>query len=219
MPALRKAKNLAIRAYCANNIKQVILALCAYATDNSDSFPYHEVGGTGYWLWGLDNKATDQIMKYGPKRDSFYCPANTQQKTFKHIYWEEWAPGHEHIIGYFSLWDNSPPNNRAWQPQGKGNKRFPVKVSDSRASETELFVDVTFSNEIEYHPPKFPYGNFVKCGGGMLPLGTYDTANHVLSESKAEGGNMGMVDGHVEWRPFSEMERRSLQEMFPTHWW
>jgi prepilin-type N-terminal cleavage/methylation domain-containing protein/prepilin-type processing-associated H-X9-DG protein len=218
MPTLRMAKNQAMRVYCANNVKQLELALVLYATDNRDYFPNHDVGGTWYWLWGIDRKTVNRLMKYGPQRDSFYCPANLQQKRYKDIYWDKWSNA-ERIIGYFSLWDNPPPNNRGWQPQGSGNKKFPVRTSDSRAGETELVVDVTYSNEVQYKPPEFPYGNFVKCGGGMTGWGTYDCANHALSESKCEGGNMGFVDGHVEWRPFKEMDRRSLQGMFPTHWW
>jgi prepilin-type N-terminal cleavage/methylation domain-containing protein/prepilin-type processing-associated H-X9-DG protein len=225
VPALRKAKNQAMRVYCGNNIKQVVLALGLYAAENRDYFPLHDVGECWYWLWGLDKAATAKIMKYGPKMESFYCPANIQQKRFKWQYWAEWSPDPEgeHIIGYFSLWDNPPgsPSVRNWQPQGSGSKKFPVKATDPRASETELFVDVTFSNTTgEYaNNPQFPYGNFAKCGGGMLGMGTYDCSNHYISESKCEGGNAGFVDGHVEWRNFTEMEIRTKPGCFPTEWW
>ena len=220
LPVLRMAKGQAVRIFCGNNINQIVLALGLYASENNDYFPTHDVGGCGYWIWGMNNEAADAIMKYGPKRDSFYCPANPQQRRFKDVYWEEWWPEEEHIIGYFSLWDNPAPNSRGWQPQGTGNKKFPVKATDPRPADTELFVDVTFSNETgEYaNNPKFPYGNFAKCGGGMLGNGTYDCSNHFVNESKCEGGNIGFVDSHVDWRPFNEMERRT-RSCYPTHWW
>jgi prepilin-type N-terminal cleavage/methylation domain-containing protein/prepilin-type processing-associated H-X9-DG protein len=224
MPVVRKARNHAMKVYCANNIKQVLLALNIYALEYNDYYPQHAVGTGWLWLWNIDTKAADYILKHGATVDTFFCPANTQQKRFRKEYWEDWylsVNKEWRILGYFCLWDNAPPNNRGWQPQGSGNKRFPVKITDPKSAETEIFTDVTMSNERgEYASnPKFPYGNFVKCGGAMVDFGTYDCSNHVINENKCEGGNIGFVDGHVDWRPFAEMERRSHPESLYTHWW
>jgi len=225
MPALRLAKKHAMRVYCANNVKQLTLSLLIYAGENNDFFTNHMGGGSGYWLWGLDWRAGKLLMKYGATKDTFYCPANLQQKRFRDTYWQEWWPDYEHIIGYFSLWDN-PPNSdpdlfdpRGWQPRGSGNKFFPVKSTCERASEIQLLTDVTFSNEVDYGPPEFPKGNFVRNPGGMVSLGTYDSTNHVKNEREAEGSNEGFADGHVDWLNFNDLERRGLEGMRPTHWW
>jgi prepilin-type N-terminal cleavage/methylation domain-containing protein len=222
VPALRKAKSHAMRVYCSNNIKQVLLALNIYALEYNDYYPQHAVGTGWLWLWNIDTKAADYILAHGATVDTFFCPANTQQKRFRKEYWEEWylsVNKEWRILGYFCLWDNAPPNNRGWQPQGSGNKRFPVKTTDPHSAETEIFTDVTMSNERSYGPPDFPFGNFAKCGGGMLDFGTYDTSNHTVNESKCEGGNIGYCDQHIEWRPFAEMERRSHPDSLYTHWW
>lgn len=227
IPALRKAQNQAIRVYCANNEKQILLALAIYANENNDYFPEHAVGGSWYWLWGLNWKAGERLLKNGCTPETFYCPANLQQTRFRDVYWYEWRPPErsdypEHIVGYFMLWDNAPPNERGWQPttyEDEAEKRFPVKVSDPNPTRTELVVDVTFSDEISYDKDLFPNGNFVQVGGGMLGFGTFDSSNHVINERKCEGSNIGFVDQHVEWRPFSEMRRRSMENAYPTHWW
>lgn len=33
----------------------------------------------------------------------------------------------------------------------------------------------------------------------------YGRSNHIVSATQASGGNVGFVDGHVEWRAFDEM--------------
>lgn len=222
IPAMQRARELANRVSCANNMRQILYALTMYADENKGFFfPRHDVGGAGYWLWGLDWDAAEYIMKTGATEDTFYCPANRQMKKFRRQYWYEWGgPDWEHIIGYFCLWDNPKPPKRNWQPQGSGNKKFPTKITIDTPADTELLTDVTYSDERSYRPPEYPYGNFAKCRGGMLSLfGCYDSSNHIASERKCYGGNIGFVDSHVKWRPFNQMERRSLPNMYPTHWW
>jgi prepilin-type processing-associated H-X9-DG protein len=35
-----------------------------------------------------------------------------------------------------------------------------------------------------------------------------DTTNHLDAASKPLGGNIGFADGHVAWRPFSQMQKQ-----------
>jgi prepilin-type N-terminal cleavage/methylation domain-containing protein/prepilin-type processing-associated H-X9-DG protein len=219
LPTLQRARKQTNRAFCANNIRQVLIALTMYADEHEGSFfPRHNVGGAGYWLWGLDKDAAQYIVQTGATKETFFCPSNKQQQKFREEYWD-YMP-HEHIIGYFCLWDNPPPDDRGWQPQGSGNKKFPVRITSDSAGDTEVTTDVTFSDERSYKPPEYPNGNFAQCTGGMWSrYQCYDSTSHLVSQKECYGTNVGLVDGHVEWRPFNEMERRSLDGMYPTHWW
>jgi len=56
LPALASAKEKALRIKCANNLKQVSLAMLSYAYDNADRFP----NGSGvFWSWDLPRSAAD----------------------------------------------------------------------------------------------------------------------------------------------------------------
>ncbi|MGD8499128.1 MAG: prepilin-type N-terminal cleavage/methylation domain-containing protein [Phycisphaerales bacterium] len=51
-PTLRKAKAVAVRMGCANNLKQIDLAVNLYLNDNDNTYPCAEDPlPAGYWLW------------------------------------------------------------------------------------------------------------------------------------------------------------------------
>ncbi|MHC4807384.1 MAG: H-X9-DG-CTERM domain-containing protein [Planctomycetota bacterium] len=49
----------------------------------------------------------------------------------------------------------------------------------------------------------------------------YDRTNHLKRGTRPTGGNVLFVDGHVQWRPFSEMEHRWFWQRYdnPCFWW
>ena len=54
MPSLRKAKSLAMRLGCANNLKQIDLAMKLYLDANDNTYPCAQdpvSTDPGYWLW------------------------------------------------------------------------------------------------------------------------------------------------------------------------
>jgi hypothetical protein len=184
-----------------------------YAHENESKLPPRTQGG---WLWDLDNDAVDFILKSGAVRATFYCPSNKQQKTHNDKYWN--YHGGYHVTGYFWMMDMTPP--RGWHPHGSGNKKWLTTLAGKNAAIAELVTDVVLSDERDFAPPDFPYGNFARNSGGMFSrFGIYDVTSHIKSESKCEGGNMGFTDAHVYWRPFKDMERRFPPASDPTHWW
>jgi prepilin-type processing-associated H-X9-DG protein len=78
---------------------------------------------------------------------------------------------------------------------------------------TEVVVDSVFSDG-----PDPVNDNTVEVHGGLWgetpPIP--DVTNHV-GRDKAKGGNIGFVDGHVEWRKFEDMQVRIVPG--PHHWW
>lgn len=216
MPALRRVREQAKQRVCANNIHQHLLSLTMYASENDDNLPLSKLG---WWLWDLDNETVDFIIKSGAVRGTFYCPSNRNQKLWADEVWD-FAEGEYRVTGYFWMMENQNMVLFWEQPEGSGHKRWLKKITVRRAGDTELVTDVIISNEEDYGSPEYPDGNFARCMGGMWAMyGVYDSTSHLRTESEPAGGNMGFVDGHVDWRPFKEIERRSPDGVYPTHWW
>jgi prepilin-type N-terminal cleavage/methylation domain-containing protein len=55
MPSLEKARNMAMRVRCANNLKQINLTMSMYVDSNDDVYPCAQDSDPqppyGYWLW------------------------------------------------------------------------------------------------------------------------------------------------------------------------
>jgi prepilin-type N-terminal cleavage/methylation domain-containing protein len=176
---------------------------------------------------------------------NFYCPANTQQKRYRNAYWNYMVssnpqdPQAYRVLGFAFLWKAPWNNYGTLDIIGLGtngltkdpSKKWVDRTDIPQASETELITDATLS---QFSAPytdrvKWPKGSFVNITvGGIGPSGTYDCSNHVVNDAKAAGGDVGFVDNHVEWRPFSEMKLRHIQSgLYPTtinpngepHWW
>jgi prepilin-type processing-associated H-X9-DG protein len=80
----------------------------------------------------------------------------------------------------------------------------------------ELVTDATASDG-----PDPGEADFTKASGGCYSRwGVYDRTNHI-SRGKPKGGNVSFLDGHVQWRPFGEMEHRWFWQMNsnPCFWW
>ena len=58
-------------------------------------------------------------------------------------------------------------------------------------------------------------------GGLRNPDGTFfqHRTSHLKRGSVPRGGNLGMLDGHVEWRPFQQMLPRTDASNVPCYWW
>jgi prepilin-type N-terminal cleavage/methylation domain-containing protein/prepilin-type processing-associated H-X9-DG protein len=102
LPALAKAKQKAMITLDVNNQKQIALAFHLYASDNSDSFDFYEIGG-GFWAipdgapWAgmpvdtvmalitkaLSNPKGNRLFPYAPNPAVYHCPADVRFKTRK----------------------------------------------------------------------------------------------------------------------------------------
>jgi prepilin-type N-terminal cleavage/methylation domain-containing protein/prepilin-type processing-associated H-X9-DG protein len=168
--------------------------------------------------------------------DNFYCPANKATTRFRSMNW--WftigrqggrITGYS-VIGFPILWyapwnSNGTRSIYSWmKPEDPATmvdltKRWVDRVDIPQASERELVVDATISQFYNYDRTTYPYGNFVKITVGGNPI---DSTSHWITDSKASGGNMGFVDGHVEWRPWTKMKIRWTYSGTPAgepHFW
>jgi len=202
------------RMVCATNIRQSFLAMERFSNDNEGELPPHTFLP---WVWDVSVKTCDIILKYGATKNTLYCPSNKQQKRYRKEYWE-YAPPMFRVTGYFWIIDATgrPPI------QGSGNKQWLRTIYIKNAAEAELITDATLSDVGNWPHAEYPNGNFeqILCSGmAVYPKVGYDTTNHLKSEKEPAGGNIGFADGHVDWRNFSEMERRLNIPGSLIFWW
>jgi type II secretory pathway pseudopilin PulG len=187
LPALGKAKERARRTHCRTNLKQVGLALTLYADDHHGRFPDCTTNNPAFygnwWPWDLNTNLVTALEAQGNLRNIFYCPSRPDMNDDRHWnFWRHFPPSSIRVAGYAFLLNGGihTPTN-LWR----------IRYSN-RPSETELTVDATMSQ----------FGNYAQVSG-MLP----ERTSH-LEGSRPAGGNIAFEDGHVEWRPFREMEHR-----------
>jgi prepilin-type N-terminal cleavage/methylation domain-containing protein/prepilin-type processing-associated H-X9-DG protein len=229
LPALAKAKDKAKRTVCVNNLKQLNVAMLGYAYESSDKFPD---GGGAYWTWDLPASAASVML--GANKDfqkSCYCPGTNppfnDQDNLNLWNYGGTISGY-HVIGYALTLPNTaslcPTNqNPTIYPQPV---RFgPVTVSRGAAPDIVLVGDATMSRNTECNETQ-------KYTGGYhwtdIDTGSY-AKHHVTAHMKGSlpaGGNLGMLDGHVQWRKFDLMHIRASGTLWPsgnsscpTYWW
>ena len=240
IPALNAVKVHARRVICSSNLKQIGLALYAYAAKNNDKLPRNT---QGYWLWDLSYATSNSVIETvktgnpGATGEIFYCPADNKKGADNPRYWlysqtsrDDYQPGDPipaeedeglRVTGYFWMMEleqivdgeiitREPPLNNT----GKRPKRWVTATTEKYAGTTELITDATISTPFDRDKANFAR---VKAGTLWLKWGVYDRSNHLLG-NRPVGGNVLFLDGHLKWRPFKEMEHRWL-DVEPYHWW
>jgi len=173
-----------------------------------------------------------------PPQDVFYCPTNYTQAKGRdkywsfHIYLYGGQIGGYRILGYTFLWAAYWNNNgysAIFGPDGDPDptKKWVKTIFVENPSETELVVDALlsgrdnfFTREI-YNLNEFPNGNFGQVTDGDMPHIYYycDGSSHLKNLKEPYGGNVGFVDGHVQWRDFKDMANRITTYSGGPMWW
>ena len=248
VPALRLARDQAYRAVCSNNIRDIVLGFMLYGDDYDNRLP--SGGAEGNWPWDMTRNTSRRLLKYMgvdtslysaapaaggvaaagsggygggsggdiPVQPVFFCPANIQQKRTRECNWG--YPGTQYrVLGYAFLWAtswNGNGNNDIFGPDRKPDisKQWVKSMAVKQPANTELVVDATLSNNDDSTFTRITCGGIDQCS-------SVDSTNHAYSETKPVGGNIGFVDGHMEWRPFKEMYVRWPTQInaCPHFWW
>lgn len=214
LPALAKAKEKAKRTQCMSALKQVALAVRIYADSSADKLPQMT---TGNWAWDIPVAVADLMVQSGTQPKVFYCPSTGFSDKENTDLWN-FVPGFR-VIGYALTFPGtasvSATNTNPTMILGIMNDQFtgnPVSASDRvlvADATISLPNEITEANRAGYHYINIQ-GGYAKAhrtahldGRGILPV----------------GGNLGMLDGHVEWRKFPLMHVRTANGGSPTFWW
>ncbi len=218
LPALSKAKDKAKRTQCMNSEKQFTLAMLMYCSDNKDRLPSHQPPGVvGYWAWDLPWDVGTTMNQSGTQYKIFYCPGTSPRFTEADWFtlWN-YASNVYHVLGYAM----TLPNTASVATSNQNVRMYPTPVQIGPVTVTPiitdrvLIADATLSQDGQSNPAnRFSYNYTSVLGGYAKP----HTSPH-LNGKIPSGGNLGMLDGHVEWRRFQQMYPRTLPGS-PTFWW
>ena len=227
LPALAGAGGRSRVAECGSNLKQFTMVLELYGMDNHNHLPQNRAGG-GSWPWDIDtNTFTSNLVPYGATRDMVHCPENTDQNN--DVVWNYFSI---HVLGYAM----TIPNTQGLLYTNINSSLIPrtfqfgpLLIPPAQSSKRVLVADGVISAHGQTSPSGRASYQYTGFGGGViLPNGTpfqYRTSH--LKGNLPAGGNLGMLDGHVEWRKFAEMIARpytaNSDGTYPittlTFWW
>jgi prepilin-type N-terminal cleavage/methylation domain-containing protein/prepilin-type processing-associated H-X9-DG protein len=246
LPALAKAKQQAIRIQCMGNVRQLGIAMLGYAYENKGRFP---VAQAGYWIWDLDgHAANDMLQANGPTfQKSCYDPGTAGRfhdiDNFR-LWW--WAFGGVppsnpntipsfRVLGYaMTLW-GSPAlivTNQNKEPRTLPILYGTTWYTPEPLAQRVMVACATISETGQHDPTKKYTGgyNYVRITSGSYVNTKGVQVPHLsphLNGTLPIGGNVGMLDGHVEWRKFRDMTVRGYGGVggaqdngsCPTFWW
>lgn len=227
LPALARAKDKAIRANCMSNMHQFGVAFFIYAADNRDKLPVANTNGVntplGAWLWDLPEATGNSFVDSGCSIKQMFCPG-TAWRFSDQDNLNLWncvdvngdTPGEIHIIGYAM----TLPQTADEEP-GNENTNLSFTVTNT-VSTRVLAADATISvaGEFNYNQRYSYTWNAIQ--GGYMPNGVYkDHTSPHLKGNVPSGGDLLMLDGHVEWEKFDLMSCRTLLSSTgtPGFWW
>lgn len=213
-PAQRNQSKI---AQCASNLRQLGLSMLLYGGDNAEKLPAQI--GQGNWLWDLDWNVGETLERYGTPPERMFCPGTAPRFTpanNEELY-EYYAPGHIHVIGYAPTLPGSPTLlstnvNSTITPQPLKPPAFGTAytVAPQPASQRVLAADATIRQPTISPPPSY-----------VLIQGAYRLP-HIcphLDGFIPAGGNVVMLDGHVQWRNFSQMQLRTTTSAQTYFYW
>ena len=202
LPALSGAKERARRASCKNSMRQFSLAIYMYAGENDDRVPpgASNKGADDDHLPVLCDTTSNAIVQFSSDK-MISCP-NVVEYFASH---QAERPFEEQEYGYIVGFNYHGGHiNTPWPPLTghSGVWISPQKLSDN--------PDLVLVSEMNDWSPasgqKFaPHGSSgaIKDGGDYS--NTFASGNS-SREIGAAGGNVGLLDGSVSWKPISQMD-------------
>ena len=211
LPALASARERARRAACKSHIRQFLLSAHLYGSDNVEKLPrgVSELGnGTDEHIPIISTSTRNAILKYAATPKILHCPG--LGKPFNPI--EGWfEPGYGFVIGYNYLGGHT---NSPW-PQLTAS--FATWVSPQTLNQDSSLALVTDMNDWSpgYRKSFAPHG----ARGPILRAGDFsNTAANGASpkEIGGVGGNVGLLDGSVNWSPIAQMKSYQGSHLWGT---
>jgi prepilin-type N-terminal cleavage/methylation domain-containing protein/prepilin-type processing-associated H-X9-DG protein len=226
LPVLGSAKERARRIQCMNNLKQVSILVTMYAEGNNQRLP---VVSAGRWAWDVEQTVADKMVEGGIPTKIFYCASTGFSDADNVNLWNLFAS------------TSAPPTSDNYRVLGYA-MTFPGTVSLLATNQNTSFVQSAILDpDTGTSFPAPAASNRVLMADGILSQPTEaDTSNrsensysdiegayakpHLSAHLQGllpAGGNVGMLDGHVQWRKFDAMIPRTDPSLTdtPVFWW
>ena len=216
LPALARATDQTKRSQCASNLRQFTLATQIFANENDDRLPS---GAVGSWAWDAPASLGTFVESTGSKWTVMYCPG-TGPRFSDADNWNlyNFAPPSFRVLGYANtFFANTGVSSTNYNPTLTPS---PVQVTPGNyvtplTSQRVLLADATISLPGQNNPATRYSYSYVNIQGGYALA---HLSPHLTAQFPA-GGNLGMLDGHVEWRKFNDMTPRTQGSSSPVFWW
>ena len=201
LPTLAGAKERARRVSCKNSMRQFILAVEMYGDDNEFIVPTgaSNKGADDDHLPVLSSATSNAIVTYSGSERMASCPSVAdyfiQQQPQRPFTQQEYG----YIVGYNY---HGGHINTPWPPLVGTN----TWISPQRVDDDPTLVLVSEMNDWSpsYGQTFAPHGK----NGTILLGGDYsnpDSSGASSADIGAAGGNVGLLDGSVAWKPIAEM--------------
>ncbi len=217
LPALASAKERAKRLQCLNNLRQVNLSLRMYADSNSEKFPQVTAGR---WAWDVPWKVADSMVQQGAIQRVFYCASSGFSDQDNLNLWN-YETNSYRVVGYAMTFPGTATvsatnQNPSMIPQSMSDTNTGVTYPAQSTSERVLMADAVISQPHDADEAHRWLNTYINVKGGYPKL--HQTTH--LDKTMPAGGNLGMLDGHVEWRKFQQMHvRTDPTSPNPVFWW
>jgi prepilin-type N-terminal cleavage/methylation domain-containing protein len=218
LPALSKARERALRIKCASNVRQFGLAVTLYANDYNNKLPRIT---SASWVWDMTVPVADLMTQNGAQRKIMYCPSFKEQEN--DTLWGDAKTGFAktgyRVLGYATTF----PGTASLLPTNQNLTILPEPIKDPSTrithpppspSDRVLLADSTISKPGQNNPALRDTYQYTGIKGGWAEL--HRTAH--LNGAIPAGGNVVMLDNHVEWRKFIRMSPRTSGSA-PVFWW
>lgn len=201
LPALGKARERARRAVCASSLKQFILACHLYGGDNNDFLPYagSDMSVATECPAMMSTATKNEIFKYGGNVGRIFCCPSLGEPFKPNEGW--YRPTFGYVIGYLYLggFTNTPWANGA----GTNLWTAPRRLSDNPRLVLVADLNAWSDGTDSAWQTTVPHGR----ASGVAAGGKYDNPDSGMDPRQlgAEGGNVGYMDGSVEWKSIDKM--------------
>ena len=205
LPALAVAKERARRTSCKNSMRQFSLALQMYGDDNLQRLP----SGAPNWpkpanddhLPVISTATSNAIVRYTANALILHCPSFgdwfIQEQANRPFEEREYG----HVIGYNY---HGGHTNTPWRPIIAGGATW---ISPQKLTDAPMLVLLSDMNDWSPLDGKtiVPHGKSGMKREGIDP--SNQGASGASSEAMgASGGNVGLLDGSVQWRNIKTMQ-------------
>ena len=213
LPALRLAKNQALKISCASNLKQWTNIMTLYANDNNYFLPYR--GSTSYpnstVAGGVPRNAIFPLnaKSYGANVDISHCPYDVgiSEERYKNFFNDGPLFNYALTIGLAGFGKYKAPIQTPYK-----NMLWRITQTHDKDGEMSVLIgdnNLWSVNGAAYQTPLLPvYTSHFRTNSPIFTSDIIIWVNNPFYRHKTgfpEGSNVGYIDGHVKWIQWKEM--------------